>query len=766
MEVFKTGVFDEARPTVAVVLTALLFSLVVYAVPTQAQEDQRPQRATSALIEEVVVTARKRDEQQQDVPIAITAFNSDQLEALKVRELEDISFTMPNVSLDDVGTTRGVANFSMRGLGINASILSVDPTVGVFVDGVYMGVNTGILFDIPDLESIEVLRGPQGVLFGRNVVGGAVLINTKKPGDEFQARFRTAYENSDEGGTNMYYSARVSGPITDQLAAGLTVYFNDDDGSHTNSFTGNKVNTLEQLMIRPVVVWNPTEDLEFVARYEYLDTDGDGTAAQSHLPSGGCASPGWTITNKVCGPGVPVDHDDDDFSLSIDEEGKQTLEKHRFSLEANWTVGENGTITNIFGWRDQEIFNRADIDAQPVWLFHAEEWSEAEQISNELRYNVLIDNRINLTTGIFYFDNEILLHERRRLLGNALTQDGGGDYEVESLGVFASVDYDFNEQWSFSAGLRYTEEEKEADVASLSLNQNSPCRVDVGTCDFDFTSEDEWDSISPKVGLTYRMNDRVMMYGHWSVGHRSGGYNLRNTAADTVNNGPGPYDEERFDSFEVGFKTEFDGGRVNGAVFFTEGEDVQRVVLRNDPNPTGGAQVIKNAGDTETWGLELDGVFSLTESLVLTANVGYIDTEYTDVSFDINGVGGEIPNSVDEGLEIARAPEWSYSFGLVHDLQLGDWSMVSRITYSHRDEAFFDDDNEGILPEQDIINVGIDFYSNDGKWEIGIYGKNVTNEVYWGGETTWSTLSFFGGGTFAPLAKPARYGVELTYNLF
>lgn len=752
MEMFENRGLDELRPAALVLFAALLLVLAAYGTPAYAQEGQARKSASSALIEEVVVTARKRAEQQQDVPIAITAFNSDQLEALKVRELEDISFSMPNVSLDDVGTTRGVANFSMRGLGINASILSVDPTVGVFVDGVYMGVNTGILFDIPDLDSIEVLRGPQGVLFGRNVVGGAVLINTKKPGDEFQAKFRTAFEESSEGGSNMYYSARVAGPITDQLSAGLTVYFNDDDGPHENSFTGNDVSAIEQLMIRPVVVWNPTEDLELVARYEYLDTDGDGTAAQSHLSPSGCAR---------CLPGSPFNGDDDKFELSIDEEGKQELEKHRFSLEVNWSVGENGTITNIFGWRDQEIFNAADIDAQPIWGFHAEEWSEAEQISNELRYNVLIDDRINLTTGIFYFENDIILHERRLLFGGAVTQDGGGDYQVESLGVFASVDYDLNEQWSVSAGLRYTEEEKEADITSLSLNVNNPCRVDQGTCVFDFISDDEWSNVSPKVGATYRMNDRTMLYGHWSVGHRSGGYNLRNTT--TLPIPPGPFDEERYDSFEVGFKTEFEGGRLNGALFFTEGEDVQRVILAQDPNsPSGGAQVIRNSGDTESWGAELEGVFSLTDSLVLMANVGYLDTEYTDVVFDINGDGAV--DNIDENLEISRSPEWTYSISLVHDLQLGSWSMASRISYSHRDEAWFDDDNEGLLPEQDLVDAGIDFYSNDGKWEVGIYGKNLTNEVYWGGETI--LPGSLGGGAFAPLGKPRRYGVELTYNLF
>ena len=576
------SVFGGLMRRTDVVYLVLLSMMVASPYNALAQEQGSTARASSALIEEVVVTARKRAEQQQDVPIAITAFNSAQLDALKVRELEDLSFSMPNVALDDVGTTRGVANFSMRGLGINASILSVDPTVGVFVDGIYMGVNTGILFDIPDLESIEVLRGPQGVLFGRNVVGGAVLINTQKPGEEFEARFRTTYEDSKEGGKNMYYSARIAGPISDRLSAGLTVFFNDDDGPHENSFTGNEMSAIEQLMVRPVVVWNPTDDLEVVARYEYLDTDGDGTAAQSHLA--GCAR---------CLPGSPNNHDDDDFDFSIDEEGVQELEKHRFSLEVNWSVGENGTITNIFGWRDQEIFNRLDVDAQPFAGFHAEEWSEVEQISNELRYNVLIDDRINLTAGLFYFENDILLHERRLLFGGVVTQDGGGDYQVESLGVFASVDYDLNEQWSLSAGLRYTKEEKEADITSLSRNVNNPCRVDQGTCVFDFVDDDEWSNVSPKLGVTYRMNDQTMMYGHWSVGHRSGGYNLRNTT--TLDIPPGPFDEERYDSFEVGFKTEFEGGRLNGAFFYTEGEDVQRVILGQDPNsPSGGAQVIRS----------------------------------------------------------------------------------------------------------------------------------------------------------------------------
>lgn len=731
----------------------VLFSCALtFAAPVAAED--APRRGTAAVVEEVVVTARKRQEGQQDVPVSISAFGADQIEALKIRDLTDLAVGMPNVSLDQAGTTRGSANFSIRGLGLNSTILSVEPTVGVVIDGVYLGVNVGIIYDTPGLESIEVLRGPQGVLFGRNLTGGAVLINTKKPSDRFEAEVRTTFENSDEGGQNKYMNAFVSGPVSDSLSAGFTLFYNDDDGPFTNDFDGKDHGAIEQVMIRPAVVWNPTDDLEFVARYEYLDTDADGPSGQSHtnLGRGGSAPTS----------GSPINHDPDEFSFSIDNPGEQQTEAHRFTLEANWNVGENGTVTNIFGWRDWKGFNRADIDAQPFHGFHSFTWSEAEQVSNELRYNTLIGSRLNITAGLFYFNNKVLLHERRDLFGGFITQDGGGEVDVESRAIFGSVDYDINERWTLSAGLRYTQEEKEAEVASLTLNVNNPCRFDRGTCVADFIDDDDWSSTSPKLGVMYNLTDDLRFYGSWSRGFRAGGYNLRNTAVDTVNNGPGPFDQEQVDSFEVGFKSEFGKGRLNGAVFHTEGKDMQRVVLRPDPSVSGGAQIIKNAGDIETRGIELDGVYSLTERLALTANVGYLDAKYTNVVFDITADG--VIDDLDKDLEIPRAPEWTYHVGLLHDLQLGAWLMSSRLSYSHRDRSFLSDPNDAILPEQDIINAGIDFYSNDGHWEVGVYGKNLTNEVKWGIEVPLPTS--LGGGTFAPLQNPRRYGVELTYNFF
>lgn len=175
------------------------------------------QTSVETLRDTILVTGTKKAnaEDVQDVPLAITAYGEDQIDALKVRDLQSLSYSIPNVSFDDVGTTRGVANFSIRGLGINSSIPSIDPTVGVFVDGVYLGINGGVVLDIFDLESIEVLRGPQGILFGRNVTGGAVLLNSKKPSDEFEASFKGAAESGlNSGGPNFYAMAGVGGPIT------------------------------------------------------------------------------------------------------------------------------------------------------------------------------------------------------------------------------------------------------------------------------------------------------------------------------------------------------------------------------------------------------------------------------------------------------------------------------------------------------------------------------------------------------------------------
>jgi len=730
------------------------------AVTAQAQEEAR-RGGSSALLEEVIVTARKRAEESQDVPLAVSAFGAEQIEALKVRDLTNLSVGMPNVALDDVGTTRGTANFSIRGLGINSSIPGIDPTVGLIVDGVYLGMTVGTIFDTFDLQSIEVLRGPQGTLFGRNVTGGAILMNTKKPGDEFELTVRAAADQGDEAGLNSYLMGSVGGPVTDWMSAKLTAYYNDDQGWLENEFDGEDLGAIEQTMLRPVVVFSPTDRVELTLRYEYSEIEGDGPVSQCHTNGSGvpCAFAGF---------------DREDFKASIDEKGSQENETNFFTAQLDWDVDfGDGTVTNIFGWRDYEGNSRGDIDAQPVWLFHAPSWIETEQYSNELRYNGLFNDNTNVTVGAYMFKNEIVYHERREfggiVLNNAgpfLQADGGGTLDVESWTVFGQVDYDLTSQWTLTAGINYSQEDKEADIVSLIQNINSPCNVVLrDDCPYDFEDEESWDSVSPKLGFTYHMTDSSRLYGHWSRGFRSGGYNMRNTSADPADT-PGPFDQEQVDSYELGYKSEFGRGKLNAAVFYNQVDDMQREI--NLPSQgVGVVQLIRNTAEATLLGVEVDGTFALTDNLIAQASVGWLDAEYDKVIFDLNGDG--MIDSADKDLDLPRAAELTYSLGLSHDLDVGDMGyLTSRINYAYRDESAYTDNNLGFIDEQDILDLGFDFYSAGGHWVFSVYGRNLLDTVKHGGDTQlppdlgglipW-------GGTFSPLAKGRRYGIEVTYNL-
>jgi iron complex outermembrane receptor protein len=743
----------------------------------QAQEEPR-RRASAALLEEVVVTARKREEGSQDVPLSISAFNADQLDAKKVRNLVDLAVGTPSVVLDEVGTSRGYANFSIRGLGINSSIPSIDPAVGIIVDGVYLGTNSGVVFDNFDIQSIEILRGPQGTLFGRNVTGGAVLLNTKVPTQEFAFNARASYETPEDGGGSSIIQGSVSGGLTDTLAAKLAIYYNDDEGALINSFDGRDHGAYEQTIIRPVVAWNPTDTFELIARYEYQDVEADGASAQSHTNGNGV-------------PGSPFNADRDSFDFNIDDPGRQTLEVNFFNVTANWDV-MGGTVTNVFGYRTSEGISGSDIDAQPIWVFHSDTYLEYNQISNELRYNGLfMDDRLNLTGGVFVFDSETMYDENRRLLGvalgpgstvPALSQEGGGLLDVSSIGIFLSADYDITDRLTLNAGIRWTEEDKDARTTNLVLN-NAPCFIGVPNgpnyafatteCNYDFEDSDTWDFVSPRLGFMYDITDGSRVYGSVTQGYRSGGYNLRNTEVPIGFNpdgsaiyefGPGPFDTEEVLSFELGYKSEWARGQLNVAAFFTDGTDMQREV--NLPSETAGVlQLIQNTADVEIMGIEADGTFAVTDSLTLQGSIGVIDNEYTDVRFDLNG-DGEI-GGADLNLSLPRAPDLTWSISGIYDFDVGSYGYVSsRISYSYRDKTFFTDNNLGFINEQEILDASVDFHTNDGRWILSLYGRNMLDTVRHGGDTQ---LGSIGGvpvnGTFSPLGAPATYGVEVNYNL-
>jgi iron complex outermembrane receptor protein len=251
------------------------------------------------------------------------------------------------------------------------------------------------------------------------------------------------------------------------------------------------------------------------------------------------------------------------------------------------------------------------------------------------------------------------------------------------------------------------------------------------------------------------------VYGHWSRGFRSGGYNLRNTSPTAS---PGPFDEETVDSFEVGYKSQQSWGRLNVAAFYNTIADMQREVNTADPI-SGVVQIIDNTADATIFGIEAETAVSLSENLLLLASVGYIDASYDKVKFDLNGDG--VVDDADKNLDLPRAAELTYSVGLNYDLDLGSWGYASaRINYAYRDESFYTDNNRGIVPEQDILDAGLDIQPNSGSWVFSLYGRNLLDTVRFGNDTQLPTAfgPFTLGGTFSPTNKGAVYGAEVTFN--
>jgi iron complex outermembrane receptor protein len=288
------------------------------------------------------------------------------------------------------------------------------------------------------------------------------------------------------------------------------------------------------------------------------------------------------------------------------------------------------------------------------------------------------------------------------------------------------------------------------------------CGVVDGSCPVDFADSESWSNFTPKVGLTWTASDALNIYGHWSQGVRSGGYNFRNTSTTVFN--PGPWDEEKVNAFEVGLKAQPGDGRVvlNAAAYYNDINGMQREINLPDA-VTGVVQIIDNTADATIWGFEAEGQFAVMDSLLLTGYVGYTNGDYDKIFADISGTSGVI-DAADFALEIPRLVPWTYGAGFVHSLPVSEEAVVNtRFSYSHRDKSFYTDNNLGTLNALDIIDASVALSLMDGRVDLSLYGKNLLHEVNHGGDT--QLPASLGGGTFSPLTKGRIVGIELQLSL-
>ncbi len=740
---------------------------------TQAEETESQQGGgTIDAFDTIVVSGTKtrNAENVQDVPVAVTAFNSESLEALKIRDIQSLTYSAPNVSLDQIGTSRGNANFSIRGLGVNSSIPSIDPTVGVIVDGVYLGFNGGVVFDLFDLDSIEILRGPQGVLFGRNVTGGAVLINTGNPTEEFRGKFRAAVDGpwvDDRGGSNYTVSGVISGPvIEDTLLFKVGAYYNKDEGYFINSFDDSNHGEAETKILRGALEGR-FGALMIRGKLDYFTSEGDGPSGQNGNRYGR-----------------------DTFDFSIDNPGSYDNEIWTGSVTAELDVGP-GTLTNIFGYRKYSGTTAGDIDASPFFLFHSDTETEQEQYSNELRYAMDLDP-IELTVGGFWMDSNIAYTEVRDLPPSSpLTFYGGGFQDHKVLGVFANANISLTDRFSVIAGLRWSQEEKDGGVTYI--RPRPACSVVDGTCPTSgtnpfipgenngFAEDVKWTNWSPKLGVQYEF-DRGQIYAHWTRGYRSGGFNFRvtnpavfETVVIPASDGNPYFDEEKVDNYEIGgkFQTDDRAFTLNGAAYITKITDMQREV--NQSSPTAGvSQFILNTADASIFGVEAEARMRVSTGLLFTANAGYIDASYDRILFDISGDG--VVSDADLELDLPRVPEFTFGAGVISDIDIGAGSVVTRANLQYRDRFAYTDSNFGWIQDSISVDANITWNTPMEGLSFSLYGKNLLDEVQYGGDTQ---LPFPGpnstgvnrpyayypaAGSFRPLSKGRQIGVEASFE--
>ena len=569
----------------------------------------------------------------------------------------------------------------------------------------------------------------------------------------------------DRGGANYTASGVVSGPIIeDTLLFKIGGYYNKDEGYHVNLFDNSNHGEAETYIVRGALEAR-LGALNLLGKLDYFESEGDGPAGQNGNL-----------------------YDRGTFDFAIDFPGGYSNEIWTGSLKAEADIGP-GTLTNIFGYRKYSGTTAGDIDAFPAFLFHSDTETEQEQFSNELRY-AFSSALGDLTVGGFWFEQDLAYTEIRDLPPSSpLTFYGGGAQDHQVLGAFANANIDVTADLSVIAGIRWSREEK--DGAVTYIRPRPECSVVDGTCPTSgtnpfiptenngFTDSDSWSNWSPKLGLQYEF-PRGQLYTHWTRGYRSGGYNFRITApaafeAIVASGGDFSFDEEKVDNYEIGgkFQTDSRDFTINLAAYVTKISEMQREVNQSS-GTSGVAQSIFNTADATIFGVEGEARMRVSDSLLFTANAGVIDASYDEVRFDISGDG--VVDAADEALALPRVPEVTFGAGVIHDVLLGNGSLVSRLNMQYRDRFAYTDSNFGWV--EDIVNLDANITWNTGLEGLAfsIYGKNLLDQAQYGGDTQ---LPFPGPqstfvnrpfgvnpafGSFRPLSKGRQIGAEVTFE--
>lgn len=711
----------------------LLGAAMIAPIAATAQE----QREDGGGVEDIVVTAQRREQNVQDVPIAISAISGNTLAETGIRDPRDLTLLVPSLSMQ-AGTAASTTSLFIRGVGIGDFNSNTTGAVGVYVDDVFLGANAGKLFNVFDSDGIEVLRGPQGTLYGRNTTGGAIRFTSRKPTDELSANASLLYGRFNE----VSIEAGVGGPIiADKLKVRIAGLYNNRDGTTYNRVTGNRVNNLNLWAARGIVDFTPSDNAlirlsvhggrntggarQFQHRGQGVDFFGD----PAFLPDG-------TPTD---GLGY-ADTDGDPYAGDYNVEGKERISAFGMSLLGEFDLG-GVTLTSITAYEKVNRATLEDADASPADLVIAYYEDKPRQWSQEVRLQSDTGGPLTWIVGGYYFHEKLAtdsafdllrsLRDPNDLLGTFDPANSLGLLRypyvqtTKSYAVFGQADYEITDRLTATVGLRYSHDRIRLDYEALfdGLGSVAPVKnyseVIVPLIDFDEAKS--FRDVSWRAALNYKIDD-TLIYASYSKGYNSGGY-AGGASTDPLQ--LQPFGSEKLYAYEVGLKTEFLDRklRFNSAAFYYDYRDLQVFVFDlSGPLPV---QRKLNAGNARIYGLETEITARPVRDLELFAALTLMHSEYRDFSA-LSGVDYS-------GNRLVNSPKIAMGGGATLTVPIGgSGSIRARVDGSYTSSIYLFPDNAASAKVKGygLLNARLSWQSADERFELALWGKNITGTTY------------------------------------
>lgn len=776
--------------------SAIAASVAVMLGPWTATLAQSSAPSGTSALEEIVVTARKRSERLQQTPITVTAVTAEELDARNFSSITDLGASIPNISLTagstDVG---GAANavFFIRGIGQLDYAATADPGIGVYVDGVYLGRAQGAVMELADIKQVEILKGPQGTLFGKNTMGGALNITTKDPDRKFGGLVGiTGGEDSRLNG-----DLELTGPVSETIAGRISAAYRSKDGFQKRPYAPDKDASGAEgtTVVRGKLSWTPSEHTTIMLAGDYTNMDAAANLTwvkenfNTWPPTLGNLITFWNALIGTAPGNTPYTAAVTSSDPRVDNgtyPNRLRFKGGGASLRGEWQL-DPLLMRSISAYRTFDSRNQRDMDGSPLNFGYVDYRDHQWQLSQEFDFiGKAFEGRLDWTAGVYYFHEAAVsnwlvglapgLYQAIQSLpaavlalgpyscpnANPLTPCAGGagnpvnlvfdttsiyrpTVKTDSYAVFTELEWHFTDRLSAITGARYSHDWREFSFSKLGLGSGLML---IGPSE----ASKSWSDTSPRVGLKLQATPDVLYYLTLSKGYKAGGFTARpaDTASARV-----PYDPEEVWAIEAGIKSDLLQRRLrlNAAAFAYRYRNLQMQANQVPPGGVSPVQYIDNIGKARVWGAESDLTFLATDRLTLYADVGYLNSRYLEASATLTGVGLDTP--------MPKAPKWSATGAIQYLQPLDAGSLMFRIEYAYASKMY----NEARATEalateaHGLLGGRLGWTATDGGWSVAAYGKNILDKKY---VANGFDLTGPVGYTLAIPSAPRELGVQIT----